>query len=515
MFQKVEYKECRITIWKILIPRNPSGVGNGMTLDRIRELILQRKFDEALQKIHTLPDEDSIEGQTYKGIVLSKQKDFTRAALAIDEILSEKGLKFSQEFIARVGKILVSLSANSYLEAFGEVEPIEHLLGQMDMKERASVKRWEGHLISTKGMLQMAAGDQDKAIECYEQAARLFEQADDKYEQLIQIINISWIYRAQGLLDEALEYSNRQFSISEELGEKRYLGWSNFNIGFIYFYRGDLGQAAHYAAIGEEVFQELNHQEGLSFTQILTASVHRSKGEFDKALAYYEKALSTFDETTDTGQPLPHSYCVALRDIGRIYLYQDRLEEAIEILQRGLSLHKKRCKFRNTASAHYSVYHEFTVANLYSVYAKLEMGDTSQLQEHLDDVRQAAERYPWLDVFSKTTEALILQNKPRAKDKARAQELYEEVIHEKFDYEMELFIQVNLGELLLDELRQYGEKEVLKELQLVLERISETANKQRSISSLIWLYLLQAKLSGTDRASSFEGVHNGDRDEHS
>jgi tetratricopeptide (TPR) repeat protein len=461
-----------------------------MTLDRIRELILQRSFDEALHEIPLLPDADRIEGQTYKGIILSKQKSFEKAEAVIDGILSEEGLKLSQEFTARIGKILISLRMNNYFGAFGEVDLSEQLLGQMDITERANVKRWEGHLLSTKAMLEIIGGDQHKAIEYYTQSATLFEEADDKYEQLIQMINISWIYRAQGLLDEALEYSNRQLRISEQLGEQRYVGWANFNIGFIYFYKGDLDQTLHYATIGEQVFEEIDHEEGFYFIQTLIGSVYRSKGEYDKAFTYYQRVLSHYEETIDSGQTIPHSYCVTLRDIGSMYLYQNQLEKAIEFLKKGLSHHKTRCKFRNTV-----IDYEITVANLYSVYAKLEMGDTSQLQEHIDDIEQTASQYPWLDVFKKTTEAMILQHKPRAKDKAKAQELYEEVIDEKFDYEMELFIQVNLSELLLDELKLYGEESVLQELRDVLGRISGTANKQRSITSLIWLYILQAKLA--------------------
>ncbi|MFX0045940.1 MAG: tetratricopeptide repeat protein, partial [Candidatus Hermodarchaeota archaeon] len=461
-----------------------------MTLDRIRELILQRRFDEALQEIPELPDSDRIEGQTYKGIILSKRNDFTEALAVIEDVLSEEELKPSHEFVARVGKILISLRMKSYFEAFGEVDPSERLLGQMDNTERASVKRWEGHLLSTKAMLEIIGGDQNKAIDYYTQSATLFEESDDKYEQLIQMINISWIYRAQGLLDEALDYSNRQLKISEKLGEKRYVGWANFNIGFIYFYKGDLDQTLHYATIGERVFEEIKHEEGFYFIQTLIGSVYRSKGEYDKALTCYQSVLSHYEETMESDQTLPHSYCVTLRDIGTIYLYQDQLEKAVEFLKKGLSQHKTGCKFRNTV-----IDYEITVANLYSVYAKLEMGDTSQLQEHLDDISQTANQYPWLDVFKKTTEALIFQHKSRAKDKAKAQELYEEVIDEKFDYEMELFIQVNLSELLLDELKLYGEEAVLQELRAVLGRISGTANKQRSITSLLWLYILQAKLA--------------------
>ncbi|MHA2191303.1 MAG: hypothetical protein ACXAB9_14585, partial [Candidatus Thorarchaeota archaeon] len=195
-----------------------------MTLDRIRELMLQRKFDDALREIPQLPDSNRIEGQTYKGIILSKQRNFTEALAAIDEILSEEGLKASQEFIARIGKILILLRMNNYFGAFGEVDPSEQLLGEMDDTERASIKRWEGHLLSTNALLQIEGGDQHKAIEYYTKSAAIFEDIDDKYEQLIHLVNITWIYRAQGLLDEALEYSNHQLRLSKALGEKRYLG---------------------------------------------------------------------------------------------------------------------------------------------------------------------------------------------------------------------------------------------------------------------------------------------------
>ncbi|MCK5239727.1 MAG: hypothetical protein KAR33_09285, partial [Candidatus Thorarchaeota archaeon] len=131
-----------------------------MTLNRIREMILKRDFKEALQEILRLSDVDRIEGQTYKGLILSKQKNFADALAVIDDVLSEEGLKPSKEFIARIGKILISLRMNSYLDAFSEIDPSDHLLDIMSKKERASVKRWEGHLLSTKGMLQIITGDQ-------------------------------------------------------------------------------------------------------------------------------------------------------------------------------------------------------------------------------------------------------------------------------------------------------------------------------------------------------------------
>ncbi|MFW9769517.1 MAG: tetratricopeptide repeat protein [Candidatus Thorarchaeota archaeon] len=461
-----------------------------MTLNQIRKLILQREFDLALEEISQLPDADRIEGQTYKGIVLSKQNNFTEALSVVDQILSEDDIKPSHEFIARIGKIIIFLRMRNYPGIFVEMESCDQLLGRMDKNERASIKRWEGHLLSTKGMFHVVSGEQDEAVENYSLSAELFDKVGDKYDQLLQIINISWIYRAQGLLDQALDYSIRQLKISEDIGEERYLGWSNFNIGMIYFYKADLVKAAHHAEIGEQIFREIGHQEGLTTIQTLIGSVYRSTGDFAKALAFYDEVMQRYKETLGTDEPLPHSCCLAYRDSGIIYMYQNRLDRAIDFFEKGLEVHRKRCKLRNTV-----IDYEITVANLYSVYAKTMKGDTDNLQEHVEDIRRTAEQYPWLDVFSKTTEAFILQNKPRAKDKAKALELYEEVLDEKFDYELELFIQVHLSELLLDELKLYGEESVLNELKDVLSRISETADKQRSIISLIWLYILQAKLA--------------------
>ncbi|MFX1560104.1 MAG: tetratricopeptide repeat protein [Promethearchaeota archaeon] len=461
-----------------------------MTLDYIRQLILQREFDQALEEIPQLPDGDRIEGQTYKGIILSKQNNYTEALAVVDQILSEDDIKLSHEFIARIGKIQILLRMRDYLNIFGEMAPCDQLLDRMNKKERASVKRWEGHLLSTKGMFHVVSGEQDEAIESYSRSAELFDEVGDNYDQLQQVINISWIYRAQGLLDEALEYSLQQLKISEAIGEVRYLGWSNFNIGMIYFYKADLAKAAYHAEIGEQVFRKIGHQEGLAMIQILIGSVYRGTGDFDKALAYCYEIIQSYKESLGTEEPLPHSCCLAYRDSGIIYMYQNRLNEAIEAFQKGLQIHRKRCKLRNTV-----IDYEITVANLYSVYAKIVKGEVNNLQEHVDDIRRTAEQYPWLDVFVKTTEALILQHKPRAKDKTKALELYEKVLNEKFDYELELFIQVNLSVLLLDELKLYGEEAVLSELKDVLLRISETADKQRSIISLIWLYILQAKLA--------------------
>ena len=62
--------------------------------------------------------------------------------------------------------------------------------------------------------------------------------------------------------------------------------------------------------------------------------------------------------------------------------------------------------------------------------------------------------------------ASVLSTRERAKYKIQAQQLFEEVLEQTFDYEVELFIKVRLCDLLLDELKYSGTKDILYEIQI-------------------------------------------------
>ncbi|MHA2334491.1 MAG: hypothetical protein ACXAEU_20860, partial [Candidatus Hodarchaeales archaeon] len=101
----------------------------------------------------------------------------------------------------------------------------------------------------------------------------------------------------------------------------------------------------------------------------------------------------------------------------------------------------------------------------------------------------------WLSIINKTAQALVLKNKKRARYKIQAQEIFEEILEERFDYEIEFIVQVNLCELLLDELKLYEVEDIIEEIRELLDKISNIANKQRSITTLVLLYSLQSRLT--------------------
>ena len=103
--------------------------------------------------------------------------------------------------------------------------------------------------------------------------------------------------------------------------------------------------------------------------------------------------------------------------------------------------------------------------------------------------------------FNKLTHAVILKNKKRSKDKIEAQKLFEEILLldiQKYG-DLKIDILLHLSELLLDELKLYGENEVLLEVTNLIQQISDVAKDQKLHSIRIQSLLLQGKLAFFNR----------------
>jgi len=185
-----------------------------------------------------------------------------------------------------------------------------------------------------------------------------------------------------------------------------------------------------------------------------------------------------------------HSYCYALRNIGWIYYYKNKIKKSIEYYREAVEAHKSLCEWNNTIFDY-----DLIMFNLLLILSAIEIDDNQQIEISMEELSRFARKWPWIDYFRKFGKALILKNKQRAKYRFQAQQIFEEILEEKFDYQIEFMVQVNLCDLLLEELKYSGDEEILLEIQGLLNRISNLANNQRSITTLVTLYSLQAKLA--------------------
>lgn len=133
----------------------------------------------------------------------------------------------------------------------------------------------------------------------------------------------------------------------------------------------------------------------------------------------------------------------------------------------------------------------------------MDMNDENQAKENLNRLRQIAtdNKVFLAQVRYKLAQAIYLKNKPRVKQKIEAQELLESVSkEERIPYQFTVIALFNLCELLLDELKLYGEREVLEEVERLTQKILQIAQKQHSYTLIVQILLIRSKFVLLDGA---------------
>ncbi|MFW9914527.1 MAG: ABC transporter substrate-binding protein [Candidatus Thorarchaeota archaeon] len=93
-------------------------------------------------------------------------------------------------------------------------------------------------------------------------------------------------------------------------------------------------------------------------------------------------------------------------------------------------------------------------------------------------------------------QAIKLRQSPRMAEKAQAQELFQQLANDKtLTPELAMYSMLNLCDMLLDEVRAYGDQAVLREAEALSNRIAAVARKQKSGSVLVEALLLQSKFA--------------------
>ena len=435
-----------------------------------------------------------MDNQILNCFISIKAREFDKVLSITDKILNENGIQINltQKFGVRIARTSALMALKKYDQVNEEIKLSEEIINQMDNvnKENSLVKDGIGRLFSIKAGIQSAQGDLENAIVNYHHSIAIYETLNNKNSLFYQFEALGWVKRAQGKLDEALNYFHRMLDLAEEIHSELYIARAKHAIAFTNFYKGDLEQATEYVQDSLAIYEKLKHFRGLAAAYSVFGSIYRGKGEFDKSLEYYHGVLTIFNENLDIQQGVTHSYCYALRNIGWIYYYKNKIKKSIECLREAVKAHKSLCESNNTIF-------DYDLIIIYKllINSAIEIKDFKLIENSMEELSKFALKWPWVNFLWKLSEAIILKNKQRAKYRFQAQQIFEEILEQKFDFQIEFEIQVNLCDLLLEELKYSGDEEILIEIQDLLNRISNTANNQRSITTLVTLYSLQSKLA--------------------
>ena len=437
---------------------------------------------------------EDVDNQILNCFTLIKAREFDKTLSITNKILNEKGIQINltQKFGVRIARTSALMALKKYDQVNEEIKLSEQIINQMDNvnKENSLVKDGIGKLFSIKGGIQSAQGDLENAIVNYHRSITIYETLNNKKSIFYQFDGIGWIKRAQGKLDEALDYFHKMLNLAKEIHSEMHIARAKYSIAFTNFYKGDLEQATEYAQESLAVYEKFKHFGGLAAVYSVFGSIYRGKGEFDKSLEYYHKVLNIYNENLDIQKGVTHSYCYALRNIGWIYYYKNKIKKSIEHLREAVKAHKSLCEYNNTIFDYDLIFFHILL-----ILSAIEIDDNQQIENSMLELSKFVHKWPWTEFFRRFGEAIILKNKRRVKYRFQAQQIFEEILKKKFDYQVEFMIQVNLCDLLLEELKYSGSEEILIQIQDLLNRISDVANKQRSITTLLDLYSLQAKLA--------------------
>ncbi len=253
-------------------------------------------------------------------------------------------------------------------------------------------------------------------------------------------------------------------------------------IGIFYDYKGDFDLALIYYKQGLEKRKELEDPNEVAKSLNNIGEIYRSKGELDLSLDYYLRSLNHFVHTENQ-----INLAIVYSNIGVLYNQKGNTDLGLDYLRKALRMLE---------------HHEnnFVLAEIYYQFIVLSLDNNDHSEAHnnynlLCSINERDEN-KFVKLFTLISQALILKHTNRTKAKAQAQEIFEKIINQEIlMVEITVFALLNLCEMLLNELKLYGDEDILIELREYSNRLLEIATEQSSSLIQVEAYIIQSRIS--------------------
>ena len=178
-------------------------------------------------------------------------------------------------------------------------------------------------------------GDQQKAVEKYEEAARIFDSIAEYEREVFALFDISSTYSLLADKDKERQTLERALSVGKRVRSTSLQAESLKRLAEFHSTNGDAQRAvdAYDAAI--ELWHKQGNRSSEAYLLSAAAKGYTSLGDKDKALAYLERALRLY---RDLGDRFREAY--TLGDLAKIYNQQDTKQTALDYLKRTRDLRR-------------------------------------------------------------------------------------------------------------------------------------------------------------------------------
>ncbi len=276
--------------------------------------------DDALAKILAEPEEKRLE-----------------SALAIQQGSLPQAQQLSViEFIAEQ-----YFARNEYQKAIRHFLKAEQLAADLKLISK------QAKYAKMQGVATYYRGYYISAVESYERALHLFEQAEEPLQQAHLYNNIGLAYSRAERFEKAIENYEMAKALYALHGTDQDRADINHNIAAIYIESDRYEAALELYNNVSETFERLGDVTGLAQMHSNLGVIYRNLGRTEEAAQAYNHALKLLSQTNDT-MSLNHT----TMNLANLYFMSGKYEQALELLEQA-STHSEQIEYqRGRVTAH-------------------------------------------------------------------------------------------------------------------------------------------------------------------
>jgi two-component system, NtrC family, sensor kinase len=180
-------------------------------------------------------------------------------------------------------------------------------------------------LYSGLGSIYDRKGQNEKALEYYNEALELYHKSGEQENYLYQLINLGLVHRVMGNYGVSLEYLMEALKTGRQVSDTAAIVESLLAIGFVYAFVEKWEDALSYQQEALEIYRQADDQWGIARIHNDMGVTYNLAGELDSALVQHQAALAIRLKSNDT-----YNTFASYLYIGDIYADKEDYLKAVE-----------------------------------------------------------------------------------------------------------------------------------------------------------------------------------------
>ena len=336
-------------------------------------------------------------------------------------------------------------------------------------KELIVFSRYYATALHNEGIMYSEQSNDDKAIEYFNKSIEVSKQFGNKNEMAISLQAIAQIDIRKGNNSKALNQLYVCLKIFEEVGDEIGVADVHLSIGDICFLQSDYHKAIEHHEKSKNLYEKNNYDVALSTINFKIGVDYNAIKDYPKALTYLQKSIDLIERSDYAVNS------VAYLNIAQIYIYQNKLDKALDYALKGLKISERMQNKVEINHSHVLLSKIFRLQKKYSSSIShaedaLKIG---QEIEHPAEINMAAKQL--YDIYSETKQEakaahfnqLYIETKNIIDNQESKNALLEQKL--KYEYEKKEIIHKSENEKKLGALTAENEKKnLLKNIWLIV-----------------------------------------------